>query len=217
MKKQIAFAYCSALLILAACNSSSENSKDKTDTVATSQLSDTINTSIDNKEPVPETDTITAGKIKAIRENFNRINGITKWSREINKELHETLEGGEATAYVLNGAIAKIATRQYGETFQVVTEYYIQNGQLSFVYEKLLQYNRPMYYDSASMKENKDTEVFDLKKAKVLEKRSYFENNTLFHQATSNPAAITQAKELAAEQKKVVDEYNKIKAIIGKP
>ncbi len=40
-------------------------------------------------------------------------------------------------------------------------------------------------YDSSSMKENNDTEVFDLSKATLIEGRNYFENEKLIYQISS--------------------------------
>jgi hypothetical protein len=214
MNKQTAFACCSVLLILAACNSSGDSNKTK-DT-ATATIPDTNNVVTNINEPAADIDSSTATKIKVIRENFNRINRITKWSREITKELSETLEGGEATAYMMNEAIEKIATRQYGETFQVITEYYMQNGQLSFVYEKMLRYNRPMYYDSASMKEFGDSEVFDLNKSAITETRSYFENQKMIHQSIKKPAKGGDSNDVSQSEKETLEAFAKLRMLFKK-
>lgn len=89
-------------------------------------------------------------RLKPIRKNFKRINSIAKWTSTYNKELDESTEGGEATCYFSDGVLEKIVTRHFGETFQQLTEYYLLNGQLSFVFEKSYKYNRPIYFDSAS-------------------------------------------------------------------
>ncbi len=96
-------------------------------------------------------------KLKPIRDNFKRINSISKWETINCKELSETIEGGEVKYYYLNNKLEKIITRNYGESFQHLIEYYFLNRQLSFVYDKSYNYNRPMYYDSIAMKENNDT------------------------------------------------------------
>lgn len=121
-------------------------------------------------------------KLKPIQENFKRINLITDWSFIDKEELWETTEGGEARYYYQNEQLEKIVTHQFGETFQVITEYYLLNGQLSFAYRKLYIYNRPIYYDSTMMKENNDNEMFDFEKSEIVEDRLYFANRKLIHQ-----------------------------------
>lgn len=89
-----------------------------------------------NEEDLPANDYLT-DRLKPIRENFKRINSITNWTSIDTEELSESTEGGEAKFYYQNGQLEKIVTRHYGETFQLLTEYYLLNGQLSFVFEKL--------------------------------------------------------------------------------
>ena len=117
-----------------------------------------------------------------IKENFQRINATTNWTLIDVKGLWESLEGGTIKYYYQNENIEKIVTRHYGEMFQQLTEYYVLNEQLSFVYTKLYKYNRPMYYDENSMRKANDTEAFDFDKSKIFEHRSYFENGELIHQ-----------------------------------
>lgn len=106
----------------------------------------------------------------------------THWTSINTEELSESTEGGVAKFFYLYGLLEKIVTRNFGETFQQLTEYYLLNGQLSFVFEKLHKYNRPLYYDTAAMKENNDIEEFDIDKSEIIEVRSYFINGKLFHQ-----------------------------------
>ena len=63
--------------------------------------------------------------------------------------------------------------------FQQITEYYLLDENLSFVFDKMYYYNRPISYDEEAMKENGDTETFDLEKSTIIESRNYFENNKL--------------------------------------
>lgn len=112
--------------------------------------------------------------IAAIKENFKRINQIKKFSRIDTITLEESTEGGELKKYFLNQQLQKMIEHHLGETYQTLTEYYYLQGKLSFVYEKNLRYNRPIYYDSAAMKASGDTEAFDLSKASITETRSYF-------------------------------------------
>jgi len=123
--------------------------------------------------------------LKPIRENFKRINSIKDWSLIDEKELWktslETLEGGQAKFYYHKEQLEKIVIHQFGETFQVVTEYYLLDKQLSFAFVKLYWYNRPFNYDLAKMNENNDNEMFDFEKSEIIEDRCYFENGKLIH------------------------------------
>jgi hypothetical protein len=150
-------------------------------------------------------------RLKPIRANFKRINAIKRWTSIVSKDLEETLEGGEAKYYYNKDKLEKILSRNYGETYQVITEYYLLKGKLSFVYEKQLIYNRPMYYDSIAMVESKDTEFFDLKKSTVIEVRSYFERDILFH-VINNPIkkSLRPKEYMMEEQSRIYNNYNKL-------
>ncbi len=153
-------------------------------------------------------------RLKVIRENYRRINSITNWSGIKVEELLETTEGGEASFYYQKGNLEKITTRNYGETFQLITEYFLLKKQLCFVYEKSFQYNRPMYYDIAAMKENNDTEAFDFEKSKVTESRSYFENGQLFLQTRSTGSSSSDKhNSLKNEQQRILSDF---KMLLGK-
>lgn len=87
-------------------------------------------------------------RLKPIRANFKRINSNTKWSSITKRDIEgESAEGGEAVFYEQKGRLEKITARLYGEMGQVLTEYYLLNGNLSFVFEKIYIYNRPLFYD----------------------------------------------------------------------
>jgi len=150
-------------------------------------------------------------ELKPIRANFKRINSIEHWNHIKTLELWETTEGGEALLYECNGILEKIITRQYGETFQLLTEYYLLNGKPSFVLEKSYRYNRPMYYDSIAMKEMNDNETFDFEKSEILEDRSYFENGQLIHQINNQDCgAPFEESYLLAEQKRILADFKKL-------
>lgn len=154
-----------------------------------------------NEEDVPVNEYLTE-RLKPIRTNFKRINSISNWTYIDTKELSETIEGGEAKYYYQNEQLEKIVTRQFGETFQQLTEYYLMNGQLSFVFEKSYKYNRPIYYDSTAMKENNDTEAFDFVKSEIVEHRSYFDNGKLLHQVNNQDCGSPFTDDYLLEQEK---------------
>jgi hypothetical protein len=152
-------------------------------------------------------------KLKPIRDNFKKINSITtdNWSSIQTKSLEGTTEGGEATYYYWNADLSKIITKEYGETFQVLTEYYFLNKNLSFVFEKTLKYNRPIYWDKKRMKENNDTEVFDFERSEITEDRNYFEKGKLIHQLSSEDCGAPMSDEyLKVEQKRILSNFEKI-------
>ncbi len=210
--KKLFFLAAAIALLSTSCNSGSNNSKEEVDTgaVKVSQADTSANKNSMDADPA---DTAVAGKVKVIRDNFNRINSITKWSSVLTKELNETTEGGEATGYINLDGLEKISTKNYGETFQVVTEYYLLNHQLSFVYSKLLRYNRPIYYDSAAMKENNDSEMFDLDKSAVFETRSYFDKQKMIHQAAKYATPIAEHDAAGNTEKAILEDYNKLRKL----
>ncbi len=163
-----------------------------------------------SEEDLPVNEYLT-NRLKPIRANFKRINSITNWTSIDTKELSESTEGEEAKFYYQNGQLEKIATRHYGETFQLLTEYYLLKGQLSFVFEKRHKYNRPLYYDTTAMKENNDTEAVDIDKSEIIEDRSYFENGKLLHQINNQDCGSPFADDyLLEEQKRIKRDFDKL-------
>ena len=151
-------------------------------------------------------------RLKPIRENFKRINAITNWSKVDTAYPGNALEGREARLYYFNGKMEKITARYLGETYQQIDEYYLLNGNLSFMFEKTYRYNRPIYYDSATMKAAQDTATFDFDKSTIIEARSYFENGRLFYRLNNknNTSAIT-AGYLLQEQKRILADFERLK------
>ena len=126
-------------------------------------------------------------------------------------ELQVSTEGGEAVYYYQDGKLEKIITTAYGETYRLLSEYYLPDGKISFVYEKHLKYNRPFYYDSSAMKENLDNEVFDLNKSELVTARSYFENGQLLHQISNQDCGSPFADEyLSKEQKRLQRDFDNL-------
>jgi hypothetical protein len=163
-----------------------------------------------NEEDLPANEYLT-DKLKPIRANFKRINSIINWTTIDTEELSESTEGGEAKFYYQNGQLEKIVARHYGETFQLLTEYYLLNGQLSFVFEKRHKYNRPLYYDTTAMKENNDIEAFDFDKSEIIEDRSYFDNGKLLHQINNQDCGSPFADDYVLdEQKRIKTDFDKL-------
>lgn len=163
-----------------------------------------------NQEDLPVNEYLT-DQLKPIRANFKRINSIAKWTTIKTKSNWETTEGEEAKFYFLNGQLEKITTRHFGKTFQLLTEYYLLNGKLSFVLSKSYKYNRPTQRDSTSIKTDINTKAIDLEKSEVVEDRSYFENGKLLHQINSQDCGSPFADDyLLGEQKRISADFEKL-------
>lgn len=194
-------------LLLASCGQSNFAQTPVTNSIQsdTVELKETI-----NEEDLPINDYLT-DKLKPIRENFKRVNSITNWSSIKTLELWETTEGGEAKFYYQNGQLEKIVTRNFGEMGQSLTEYYLLDGKLSFVFEKWYKYNRPITWNETIRKENNDTEMFDFDESEIQEDRSYFENEELIHKIESDDCGAPFTKDyLFEEQKRIKVNFDKL-------
>lgn len=151
-------------------------------------------------------------RLKPIQANFKRINSITQWTAIKKRYIEgESAEGGEAAYYYKNKRLEKIMARHYGEMGQVLIEYYLLNGKLSFVFEKNYKYNRPLFYNEKVMKENNDTEAFDLKKSEITETRNYFENGSLLHIVDSQDCGAPFSGDYMTEQdKSLKDDFKRL-------
>jgi len=150
-------------------------------------------------------------RLKPIRSNFKRINSIERWTRIDTIELWETTEGGEAHYYYQNQTLERIVIRHFGETFQSITEFYLLNGDLSFVFNKSFNYNRPFYYDSIHMRENKDSVVFNFENSEIVEERYYFEKGKLIHIISNQDCGSPFPDDfLLEEQNKIFPYFKKL-------
>jgi hypothetical protein len=150
-------------------------------------------------------------KLIPIRENFKRVNSIENWIEIKQIDIWETTEGGFVNFYFQEHKLEKIITRHFGETAQKLTEYYLLNEELSFVFEKLYKYNRPIYWDSKAKEENNDTEVFEFEKSEIIEDRSYFANEKLLHQINNQDCGSPFASDyLMEEQERLLTEFKRL-------
>jgi hypothetical protein len=208
-------------VIIFSCNSDNQKDTDSIKHLRNSKVDTSHTDTIVLKETFQEEDTTyneyLADRLKPIRANFKRINSIGKWTSAYKKDLDESTEGGEAIFYYFNNILEKIVTRYYGETFQELTEYYLLNKQLSFVFEKSYKYNRPIYYDSTLMKEYNDNQSFDFEKSEIVEDRSYFENGKLIHQVNNQDCGSPAANDyLFEEQKRLKTDFERLKSMTPK-
>ncbi|MGR3854143.1 hypothetical protein [Chryseobacterium indologenes] len=156
-------------------------------------------------------------RIKPIQANFKRINSVTKWTAVKKKDIEgESAEGGEATFYYTDKGLQKVIAKNYGEIGQKLTEYYLLNGQLSFVFEKEYRYNRPLFYDAKAMKENNDTEAFDLKKSKITMTRNYFENGNIIMITNTTGRGFSIGADYPAEQEeKIREDFKRLLKLVN--
>ncbi len=156
-------------------------------------------------------------RLKPIRENFKRINEITEWTSVDKRKLNQSTESGAATYYFLQDKLLKIVAIHFGETGKNIQEFYTKNGLLSFVLEQQYQYNRPITWDSTAMKENNDTETFDIDKSEIIEDRSYFSKGELIRQINNQDCGSPFAEDyLKEEQVRLKTEFEKLKEKLKK-
>ena len=183
---------------------SANKNSDKINVAKTSTIKDSFKIAesknqIDN--PVNE---YLTEKLKPIRENFKRLNSIdyANWSNVESKYLEGSNEGGEVTYYNWNDKLSKIITKEFGETYQVLTEYYLLDNKLSFVFQKGLKYNRSIWKNKP---ESSDKEVFDIEKSEIVEKRSYFDKGKLIHQLNSEDCGSPMSEGYLQEEQVEID------------
>lgn len=109
-------------------------------------------------------------KFKEIRKNLTTYDTV---------RVDESTDGGEGIAYYDKGELKLIQMIWFGETGKTQMEYYFDAGKLFFVFEQVFSYNRPIYWDKKTAKENNDDEFFDLSKSTIKENRYYFNNDKL--------------------------------------
>ena len=150
-------------------------------------------------------------QLAPIRANFKRINSLNDWSLVLQKDLYQSTEGGFVCFYYFNDKIEKIVERNFGETGQNLKEFYLLNGELSFVLERSYNYNRPLFYDSTIMKKHNDTEAFDFEQSEIIEDRSYFIKGKMVHALVSGDCGSPFNQEyLDEEGKRLKSELKKL-------
>ena len=128
-----------------------------------------------------------------IRENFRRINTKENWTTIDRRTLEESTEGGEALFYYDNDQLEKIVVRHFGETGQQLNEYYLLADELSFVFERTLHYDRPIYFDDDATMVDEDA---------IDEQRSYFVKEELLHQLVSGDCGAPFSADYLKEEEK---------------
>ena len=153
-------------------------------------------------------------KIAQIRKDYASTNAIKNYIVKQIEDDEQSIEGGIVKYYSQNGIVKKIVVEHYGESWNGLTEYYIKNGKVYFIFDKTEKYNVPYYVNADWYKRDnmKVGEVFDSRKSKISEKRYYFdENMKLIRYVGENKKIVENVQKLKEIEKNVLDEYFRIK------
>ena len=119
--------------------------------------------------------------IKNIRTQYSNIRSqLTSFDTTMIEIWDESTEGGQAIGYYQNKELQLIEVVWLGEMGKRQIDYYFYEGKLFFAFAQDIGYNRPMYWDEKTAKENGDRECFDPKKSTITENRYYFNDEKLF-------------------------------------
>ena len=154
------------------------------------------------------------GKIAQIRKDFSSTNAVKNYVIKEVEDSDQSTDSGVVKYYLQDGVVKKIVAEYFGESGNNLTEYYIKNGKVYFIFDKTEKYNVPYYVDSKWYKENeiKNGEIFDKRKSKFFEKRYYFdENEKLIRYIDENKKIVENGKKLREIEKDVLKEYFRIK------
>ncbi|SHG41051.1 hypothetical protein SAMN04488522_105399 [Pedobacter caeni] len=136
--------------------------------------------------------------IKPIKANYNKLNSIAKWQKVKRIDLDFSSEGGEAKFYYLKNGLQKMVVRQFAEMSQKLSEYYLMQGKLSFVYETEMRYKSTL--------ETKDAEV--------VSDRFYFAKGKLFHLINSEDCGAPFSSDyMKGEEERIFEEYNQLRKL----
>lgn len=122
-----------------------------------------------------------------IREKYADINYNLTNYKKVTEEIQDaSTEGGTIDIYYKDKVAEKMVVSYFGEMGMFRAEYYLDKGQLMFIFAETHRYNRPMYYDEKMARENNDTEWFDQAKTIVLENRYYFHRGKMIRWLDEN-------------------------------
>jgi len=136
--------------------------------------------------------------IELIRERFKHINdNISSYIVKKVDSPEMSTEGGELTFYSKENTIMKMTLQLYGEMGNKATDYYYFDNELFFIYDKLENYDNPIYIEGSKVEE-------------TLENRYYFENNKLIKWLDTNKKEQNPTKMKKISQK-LIDEANELR------
>lgn len=203
--KKIHFILSILLIVLVSCNTETNkttaNKSDSASKLTEENFSSTDSIRIDTNEYMYK-------QLLPIRKTIKLINEIEVWSYNKKIENSDAYKEEKISFSHKDDSLIKIEVETYEVEQQSITEYYSINDELIFVYENTVEYNRPIYYDTAEMIKNNDTAVFDINKAEIIEDLSYFKNSKLIRQTNNRDCGAPFAEEyLLEEEKRLLKEF----------
>ncbi len=138
--------------------------------------------------------------VAGIRKAFAEVNaGLSGW-KKVKKELMESTEGGELTAYYdEQGNLRKMVVANYGEMGKSIEEYYFSDGKLFFVFEQQFYYTAPIYTENSKVE-------------RVDEQRYYFYDDSLIRWL-SGKQQVSELK-FPEREAEVLDEAKRLEAML---
>lgn len=163
--------------------------------------------SIKNKPKISKVE-ISNKSESTIRENYNRIKSIKNWTKIDRIKFLKSTEGGEAKFYYYHKKLEKIISEKNGGDGKIISEYYLKDGKLNFVFEKITNYSKPLNYDKRLQIDYNANVKFDLENPENAEERNYFENDILLEQISNQDCGSPFTKEyLLEEQERILLDF----------
>lgn len=126
-------------------------------------------------------------EINVIREHFNYVEANLEQFEIINSTTFDaSTDGATVKKYFDEGELVKIRIEYLGETGKLYREFYIDEGQLLFVFDQEFNYNMPYYIDSLKAQELGFKVSYDPDKTKKLEHRYHFYNDKMIRWINSD-------------------------------
>ncbi len=155
-------------------------------------------------------------RISEIRKEYDFINSDQNLRKDSIDIMDESSEGGQLIFYKdSSGDLRKLVIVFYGESGKLVEEFYVTNDKLVFAFIQQYEYNRPIYWDEKTAKENGDNEVFDYSKSVIAEDSYYFDNNEILIRWLDKDKKIKQDNQsLEKTEVEIKKEYKDIRGRI---
>ncbi len=151
--------------------------------------------------------------IVALHRHFDSLNLWNTRDTFNTIDYFETTEGSELRVSILD-SIARYEVFLLGETRRIEDAYYFFNDTLKLYVNTDIQYNRPIYYDSAMMLENNDDEVFDPNSFEIFVEDNIVENNKIIHQLSADCGAPNAQSYVERVEAKMFETLAIIKTVI---
>ena len=87
--------------------------------------------------------------VEQIIKDHHATNNYKNYEVTTADDNDKSSEGGVIEYYSRNGELKKIVTKYYGEGGKSITEYYVKNNNVYFVYNANYHYNAPLYVNES--------------------------------------------------------------------